>query len=800
MYTSRFIANHPYCSLLGRRALVTNASKRKLNTLMGKILSIVVTLAFVSSMCPGMAIAASANDEGKQQDNTITETEGTLDASGEETQGDDIITGEEPDDGTDADTRADADALVDTHMDANEQQEPAGTEPENGEGENETALPEDPESEPVYAEFTSNGMYCSNTFLGELVLDTDAAPALLTDEGEKLSKLVPASLSDGVYQFLTAVEQVDVQTSLPGAGNGMEKPNNNKKLAHLRFHEGEWQGCNGAEWFTVSPSSVTFYYCMQISRDEEEGSFTLDITAANWPYTKTKWMNPENGKHWGESEAAKYNAIPASEYNNISDPGVVVYQVYDEDGSVIDGFIPVYTYYYSCNGNKEHVKLNVKSESGVYGIDEIRIQAIGREKVVKNQAYAYEPAASFDDVVAVGAPIDANEFFTIPFGDVNEGRNPKINAMLVAVKVYRLVDAEYTVKHVVDGTEMAGDTNTVKDTVRKTDGAVMLDVVASSVAPKEYKGYKYDAISTTDPSVESGTVITLTYVPDYDQVKATSYTVKHVVNGVEMTDDEKSYEGSAWVNDEDPMVAIVEGSLEPNEYEGYEFAGMDVADDVESVADGSVITLAYAPVKEEPVVPPVVTDPDEGEDEPSAPKDDPIDDPVDDPADEPADDPVDDPVDEPADNEENIVPIVPLPGGSDGGIIIPGGDTPFTFPTFTFPPFTFPAVPLATLADSDAGAAPEETILSDEVPQAAPTVVIADDETPLVGFDEESQLECWVHWLMIAGMIVTVIYGVGVVARRRHLISELKEMEDDVLGRGRNDAYVAHAGAEPQMA
>lgn len=58
---------------------------------------------------------------------------------------------------------------------------------------------------------------------------------------------------------------------------------------------------------------------------------------------------------------------------------------------------------------------------------------------------------------------------------------------------------------------------------------------------------------------------------------------------------------------------------------------------------------------------------------------------------------------------------------------------------------------------------------------------IDDDATPL------AQIElvpgCWVHWLMILGILVSIGYGAGVVIVRRRETEELEEMENRALGR-----------------
>ncbi|MEG1907109.1 MAG: MBG domain-containing protein, partial [Gordonibacter sp.] len=56
---------------------------------------------------------------------------------------------------------------------------------------------------------------------------------------------------------------------------------------------------------------------------------------------------------------------------------------------------------------------------------------------------------------------------------------------------------------------------------------------------------------------------------------------------------------------------------------------------------------------------------------------------------------------------------------------------------------------------------------------------IGDDETPLAGYDV---VNCWVHYYLIIGIIITLLYGAGVLVRRVRFTSKLKGFENDVLG------------------
>ena len=57
---------------------------------------------------------------------------------------------------------------------------------------------------------------------------------------------------------------------------------------------------------------------------------------------------------------------------------------------------------------------------------------------------------------------------------------------------------------------------------------------------------------------------------------------------------------------------------------------------------------------------------------------------------------------------------------------------------------------------------------------------IGDDETPQAGFDH---VDCWVHYYIILGLIITAIYGVAVVVRRSNNSRRLQKLDDEALGK-----------------
>lgn len=92
------------------------------------------------------------------------------------------------------------------------------------------------------------------------------------------------------------------------------------------------------------------------------------------------------------------------------------------------------------------------------------------------------------------------------------------------------------------------------------------------------------------------------------------------------------------------------------------------------------------------------------------------------------------------------------------------------------------AAPAAAAPAPVAAAPAAETIADDANPLAAfPGEETIDDEgNPLASFELAPQ--CWVHWLMLIGIVVTAFYGIGVVINRRKDIQTVDEVEAEVMG------------------
>lgn len=164
----------------------------------------------------------------------------------------------------------------------------------------------------------------------------------------------------------------------------------------------------------------------------------------------------------------------------------------------------------------------------------------------------------------------------------------------------------YTVKHVVKGAP--GEEDVVRETVTVGSEAWVgesnpkIEITADSIADRDYTGYKVSSVSpnvTAGDEVASGSVVTVTYVKDEAATKTLSYSVKHVLDGVEKTEDTLEYKESVWVNETRTTTPVQEGSL-GKQYVGYDFVGYYV-DGVKAeltvgsdVADGSVVEARYS--------------------------------------------------------------------------------------------------------------------------------------------------------------------------------------------------------------
>ena len=127
-----------------------------------------------------------------------------------------------------------------------------------------------------------------------------------------------------------------------------------------------------------------------------------------------------------------------------------------------------------------------------------------------------------------------------------------------------------------------------------------------------------------------------------------------------------------------------------------------------------------------------------------------------------------------------VVPTTPT--------VTPAATTPAATPAAT-PTVVTTAAPAPAAAPAAATPAPAaEPIEDDATPQAAApaertplaeTEEIEDEATPMGAFDEP---HCWVHWVMLLGILITAAYGLVVVRRRLHLADDVDDYEKQVLG------------------
>lgn len=123
---------------------------------------------------------------------------------------------------------------------------------------------------------------------------------------------------------------------------------------------------------------------------------------------------------------------------------------------------------------------------------------------------------------------------------------------------------------------------------------------AIAAAPKR-DGYTFTDWKdgdTTYPAKENITLekdlkLVANWEKDESQTQKTSYTVQHKVDGKIIDKDTQTYTNTAWINETDPTIAIVSGSLSPKSYDGYEYVGMEPEIITDNVASGTIITLTY---------------------------------------------------------------------------------------------------------------------------------------------------------------------------------------------------------------
>lgn len=124
---------------------------------------------------------------------------------------------------------------------------------------------------------------------------------------------------------------------------------------------------------------------------------------------------------------------------------------------------------------------------------------------------------------------------------------------------------------------------------------------------------------------------------------------------------------------------------------------------------------------------------------------------------------------------------------------------PPTVPTGPVPPAPGPIDAIITFLETPVLGGPGVTAAIGDEPtplgEGAPVQEeIQDDGTPLSTFDHPF---CWVHYYIILGIIITAIYGGGVIARRLGYNHKIKKYEDDVTGKEKKRGLATDPTPEP---
>ncbi len=127
----------------------------------------------------------------------------------------------------------------------------------------------------------------------------------------------------------------------------------------------------------------------------------------------------------------------------------------------------------------------------------------------------------------------------------------------------------------------AKETADATDTV-VTESSWIGKAVTVTVTPNtsnKFTGYKYDSTDgklsytlAANAATESEThIVKVYYVKDNDQTQPTSYTVKYTIEDAEQSEDTVTVNGTAWIGEENPQIAIAEGGIPApaNKYTGY---------------------------------------------------------------------------------------------------------------------------------------------------------------------------------------------------------------------------------------
>lgn len=76
------------------------------------------------------------------------------------------------------------------------------------------------------------------------------------------------------------------------------------------------------------------------------------------------------------------------------------------------------------------------------------------------------------------------------------------------------------------------------------------------------------------------------------------------------------------------------------------------------------------------------------------------------------------------------------------------------------------------------------------------TEEIVEDALAPLAAEPRAHQSCWVHWWMVAGIIVTAIYGAAAIIRRRRFTRDLRDRLDEVLAEGDQRSDGRHGTAD----
>ena len=449
---------------------------------------------------------------------------------------------------------------------------------------------------------------------------------------------------------------------------------------------------------------------------------------------------------------------------------------------------------------------------------------------------------------ATGYKVKENQPNNLIVIDVNAENNTK--TVYYVKDETKTQDTSYTVKYFIDNVEQTADVVTKSSTAWVNDNPAKIAIQDEIAPANKYVGYKLaegQTFPAVNEEVNSGAEYNVYYVKDESQTQSTSYTIHYFLDDVEQTADMATVTGTAWVNDNPAKIAIAEGGIAApaDKYANYtphavKNAEQNWPEAGDMVQSGSAYNVYYVTDR-------VSTDPtNPGNPDPNEPGN--------------GDGIPDmyqarvnfvavngsvnipytyvtllDENGQPSENgtgyltaeqiavataaegydqdslawdvvptTENAItgevtytatftanqPVVPADPGT------PGTTTPTPAPAGPVPG----AAPAALAPVAAALAAPVAALIGDE-PTPLAEEAIGDEEDPLAAFDH---VNCWVHYYMILGILLTLVYGGCVIARRSNYSRKIQKMDDYATGKAMDTVEetenVANAAAQKMEA